>query len=248
MVYEARLYRKKHKEGDLHHFQVVVEETDLDIGLKKEQYSQALKEKVINQVRGLRRVLLDYCKEQPEFLTTLVPFQPVAGSHEAILQMCQASQSAGVGPMASVAGLFAEKTGRVLACYSRDVIIENGGDIWLKTSRIRNVAIFAGASPFTYRIGLEIRPSQTPLGICTSSGTVGHSKSFGRADAALILAPSAVLADAVATATGNLVQGEDDLERAVDFALGIPGVKGAVVILGDKIAVRGEVKLIPISE
>lgn len=247
MVYEARLYRNKHREGDLRHFQVMVEETDLDIGVKREYYSRLLEERVISRVRELRQVLLEYRREHPEFLTSLVPVQPAPGSPKAVLEMCQAAELAGVGPMAAVAGLFAAETGQFLARFSQDIVVENGGDIWIKTSKIRNVAIFAGSSPFTYRIGLEIRPSQTPLGICTSSGTVGHSLSFGRADAALILAPSAVLADAAATAAGNLVQGEGDLERAVDFALGIPGVIGALVILGDKMAVRGDLKLIPLD-
>jgi ApbE superfamily uncharacterized protein (UPF0280 family) len=99
--------------------------------------------------------------------------------------------------MASVAGFFSEKVGKFLAHYSRDVIVENGGDIWMKSNRIRRVGIFAGSSPFSQRIGLEIGPKRTPLGICTSSATVGHSLSFGKADAVVILAPSAILADAV---------------------------------------------------
>jgi ApbE superfamily uncharacterized protein (UPF0280 family) len=149
--------------------------------------------------------------------------------------------------MATVAGLFAEKVGNVLASFSSDVIVENGGDIWLKTSAIRKVGLYAGDSPFTARVALEVSPSDTPLGICTSSATVGHSLSLGKADAVVILSPSAVLADATATAICNMIKTYDDLESAVNQALEISGVNGAIAILGDKMAVKGQVKLVPID-
>jgi hypothetical protein len=125
------------------------------------------------------------------------------------------------------------------------VIVENGGDIYIRSGRVRKIGIFAGESPFTNRVALEIQPHQTPLGVCTSSGTVGHSLSLGRADAVVILAPSAPLADAVATAAGNLVQDERDLEKAVNFALGIKSVTGALAIKNDQLAAAGKIKLVP---
>lgn len=247
MVYEPRSYRELHRGKDLIHFQVRLGETDLDIAVDEGLPLQRIADLALDCVSRYRRVLEDYIKVCPEFLTDLKPFTPTGEVNSAILAMCHAADLAGVGPMATVAGLISEKCGRLLARYSNDVLVENGGDIWLKTSTIRQVAIYAGSSPFSYRIAVEILPEQTPLGICTSSGTVGHSLSFGRADAAVILAPSAILADAVATATGNLVQAAEDLERAVDFALSVPDVSGALVILGDKMAAKGQVKLVPID-
>lgn len=246
MVYEPRTYRKLYSEKNLIHFQVQLGETDLDIAVNNGVASSQLSVEVLNYITEYRLALDNYIKMHPRFLTTLEPYHPKDVAPWAVKEMCAATNLAGVGPMAAVAGLFSELTGRLVARYSEDVIVENGGDIWLKTSTVRNVAVFAGESPFSYQIGLEIQPAETPLGICTSSGTVGHSLSFGKADAALILAPSAILADAVATATGNLVLNEDDLENAVDFAMSIPGVSGALVILGDKMAVKGNVKLVPL--
>jgi ApbE superfamily uncharacterized protein (UPF0280 family) len=246
VVYEPRDYRVLHREEDLHHFQVMIRETDLDIGIKKGQFSTGLKKKVELLVSEERKILKNYIKAHSEFLTTLEPYVPKEDAPPVVVEMCRATKLAGVGPMASVAGYFAEKAGAFLARYSRDVIVENGGDIWMKSDRIRRVSIFAGSSPFSHRIGLEIGPKRTPLGICTSSATVGPSLSFGKADAVVILAPTAVLADAVATAAGNIVQDYDDLEKSVDLALGIPGVIGAVAIMADKMAVRGEIKLIPV--
>ena len=255
MVYEPRNYRSLHQEKDLHHFQVVLEETDLDIGINKELYTSALPKKVELFLAEQREILKEYIKVHPAFLTTLVPWNAIDerdfGGETipfAVDAMCVATRLVGVGPMAAVAGFFAEQVGLFLSRFSADVLVENGGDIWLKSSCPRKVSIYAGNSPFSQRIGIEIKAEDTPLGICTSSGTVGHSLSFGQADAVVILAPSAVLADAVATAACNLVQGEDALAKVVEWAVAIPGVLGAVAILGDKMAVQGKVELIPLEE
>ncbi len=127
--------------------------------------------------------------------------------------MAAAAQTAGVGPMAAVAGAIAECVGRELLEFSPEVIVENGGDIFLKVSHRRTVGIFAGDSPLTGRIGIQIEARDTPLGVCTSSGTVGHSLSFGRADAVVVLAPAAALADAAATAIGNRVSRKEGHRR-----------------------------------
>ena len=252
MVYEPREYRSFHREEDLHHFQVVIGETDLDIGIKKEQYNIDLKKRTELFVSEERQLFKAYLQRHPDFSTALEPWrlEPDGEQHSLIpvpvLAMCEAAELAGVGPMAAVAGWFAERIGEFLSRYSKDIIVENGGDIWLKASRIRKVSIYAGDSPFSQQIGLEIRPENTPLGICTSSGTVGHSLSFGCADAVVIIAPSAVLADAVATAACNRVQKIEDLQKTVNWAMTIPGIAGAVAILGDKLAVQGEVKLFPL--
>jgi len=246
LVYEARTYRNSYKKQELRHFRIVVEETDLDIAIKKEAYNLSLQELVREKVVSLRGIITDYIKKDPVFLTTLIPHKPQDGAPAPVVEMCQAAALAGVGPMAAVAGLFAEKIGMMLADYSTDVIVENGGDIWLKASNPLKSGVFAGKSPFTGRIALEIEPAHTPLGLCTSSATVGHSLSFGQADAMIILSASAVLADAVATAACNIVQNSEDLEKAVDFAMSIPGISGAAGILDDKMAVKGQIKLVPL--
>jgi len=245
--YTERTYRSLHRQGDLIHFQVAVRETDLDIGVRRERFSPELARWVEELVRKERALLEEYISKDPAFKTSLVPHPTEAGAPPLAVEMAEAARLAGVGPMAAVAGAFAQLVGKALARRSRDVIVENGGDIFIKTARPRKVGIFAGPSPFTHRIALEIQPGQTPLGICTSSGTVGHSLSFGKSDAVVILAPSAPLADAVATAAGNLVQREEDVQKAVDFAAAVPGVMGAVAIKGEKLAAWGQIKLVPMG-
>jgi len=246
LAYEPRFYRGMHSEQDLHRFQVIVGETDLDIAVCRSSFCPALAEETKEFVTGQRGLILDYIGRDPVFSSTLKPYNPLPGAPDLIERMCAAAHAAGVGPMAAVAGMLAETVGRFLRQRSPEVIVENGGDIWLKTTGARNIAVYAGASPLSCRVGLRIEPGATPLGICTSSGTVGHSLSFGKADAVVVLAPSAVLADAVATAAANLVQTTGDLESAVRFACGIPGVTGALAILADRMAVFGDVSLIPV--
>ena len=191
-----------------------------------------------------RASIEDYAARHPEFITSFVPLKVAADAPAIVRRMCLAGELAGVGPMAAVAGAISEFVGMDLLQHSLEVIVENGGDIFLKTSSTRKIGIYAGSSPLSEKMALEIPAASTPLGICTSSGTVGHSVSFGHADAAVVLAQDTALADAVATALGNIAQSESDLKKAVRFASKVPGISGALVILGDKMAVWGEVKLV----
>jgi ApbE superfamily uncharacterized protein (UPF0280 family) len=161
--------------------------------------------------------------------------------------MARASQLAGVGPMAAVAGAIAEAVGRDLLAFSPEVIVENGGDIFLKISEKRLVGIYAGQSSFTKKIALEIMPRETPLGIGTSSGTVGHSLSLGSADAVIGLSSSAALADAAATAIGNMVNTTDDIPKAIEQAGNIEGLRGVIIIIGEQMGVWGGVRIVPLS-
>ena len=161
-----------------------------------------------------------------------------------VREMAEAAEKAGVGPMAAVAGTIAERVGRALLEFSPEVIVENGGDIFLKSRKKRTVGVYAGQSPFSDRLALEIKPSETPLGICTSSGTVGHSLSLGKADAVIVLSTCTALADAAATAIGNLVKEETDIPHGLDFARGIDGLSGIIIIKNEKMALWGQVKIV----
>ena len=247
MEYVERDYRLRHRQEDLTHFRVAAKETDLDVGVRKERFNQGLFSLVEQLVLEYRDQLEKYIKEDPGFLKALSPYNIKSDAPAIAVIMANSASAAGVGPMAAVAGAISEAVGKKLLKYSRDVIVENGGDIYLRSRRIRKIGIFAGKSPLSHRIALEVQPDDTPAGICTSSGTVGHSLSFGCADAVVIVSSSAPLADAVATATGNLVHSADDLEKAVDFALSIQGIRGSIVIKNEKMAVKGRIKLIPTS-
>jgi hypothetical protein len=128
--------------------------------------------------------------------------------------------------------------------HSKEVIIENGGDIFIRTTFPLTVAILAGHSTLSGKLGIRIDSQASPVGVCTSSGTVGHSLSLGRADAAVVISASAALADAAATAIGNAVSGKADVPSAIRLGEKIDGVLGIVVILDDKMGVWGNVELV----
>jgi hypothetical protein len=161
-----------------------------------------------------------------------------------VRDMAQAARVAGVGPMAAVAGAIAEVVGKDLLVYTPEVIVENGGDIFMKVSQTSLIGVYAGESPFTGKIALEINPEETPLGICTSSGTVGHSLSLGSADAVIVLSHSTSLADAAATAIGNKVIAADDINVLIEQVKAMPGLVGVVIIKGDRMGMWGKVKLV----
>jgi ApbE superfamily uncharacterized protein (UPF0280 family) len=238
--YEPRFYRDWSHDKDLISFAVTVKESDLYV-----RATRNLSRKVLKVLLKHRASLEDYIRRQPAFVTSL---KPIAVGQDAPLiakAMGAAAEKAGVGPMAAVAGAIAECVGKELLPFSREVIVENGGDIFLKTQKTRSIGIYAGeSSPFTAKLAMRVEPKDTPLGICTSAGTVGHSLSLGKCDAAIILSPSAALADAAATAVGNLIQSADDIPRGIDFAKGVAGIKGVIIIKDDRIGVWGDIRLV----
>ncbi|HNY36810.1 MAG TPA: UPF0280 family protein, partial [Petrotogaceae bacterium] len=161
-------------------------------------------------------------------------------AHDIIRHMQQASSSAGVGPMAGVAGAVAYYASLGVQC--QELIIENGGDIYLKSVQDRTVKIHTANKYFGDKIKILVQSGE--WGVCTSSGTLGHSFSYGKADAATIIAHDPVLADCVATAACNMVKIEEDIQRAIEFSMSIKGVDGAVVIVGSKIGMKGNIKLV----
>lgn len=240
---QPRSYRYWIKDGDLVSFNVTVKETDLYLRAQR-----SLKEEALKAILECRTSLERYIKHHPNFLTALEPLPVAEDTPQMVREMAEAAQGVGVGPMAAVAGAIAEGVGRKLMALSPEVIVENGGDIFLHIRKRRTVGVYAGDSPFTGRLALLIEPEETPLGICTSSGTVGPSLSLGRADAVIVLSPSAALADAAATAIGNLVQEASDIPKGIAFAQGIARLRGVVIIEGDEIGVWGQVKLSTLVE
>jgi len=161
--------------------------------------------------------------------------------------MINAGAKAGVGPMAAIAGAVSENVGRGLLTHSDQIIVENGGDVYIKTDRAVTVGIFAGSSPLSMQVGIQLSCVNKPTAVCTSSGTLGHSLSFGKADAVSVVADSCALADAAATSIGNLIQSEADISTAIATGQKIAEITGIVIIAGQKIGVWGDLEIVPIN-
>ncbi|MBU3912122.1 MAG: UPF0280 family protein [Candidatus Omnitrophica bacterium] len=236
--YQERFYRKWVNSNGLITREVIVGETDLFVSAEKDvcKAAEALAKEYRSQIEA-------HIKKHPGFKTSLEPMKLNMDAPDIVKDMTFASKLAGVGPMASVAGAISEFIGKRLLQYTGQVIIENGGDIFIKSAIERTVAVFAGDSPLSNRLFIKVKPGQTPLGICASSGSTGHSLSFGKADACVIISKSTSLADAVATAACNRVKKSEDIKAVLDFALSVKGVQGALIILGKDFGVSGDVTL-----
>lgn len=220
-------------------FEVRLAETDLQISA-----SCACEEATISAVRELRFELEKYIAAHPRFAESFVPIAVEPDAPEIVQAMAQAASVAGVGPMAAVAGAVAQRVAERLMPLSADVIVENGGDIYLIGQHDRTVLLEAGTSPLSGRAAIALGSKDLPAAVCTSSGTVGYSVSLGSAHAATVVADSGALADAVATGLGNRVHGQQDIAGALAYAHALSGVRGAVVIAGDQIGAIGAVRLV----
>jgi ApbE superfamily uncharacterized protein (UPF0280 family) len=234
-----RTYRHQVTAGDLVSFHVAVKETDLWLSADRNLESEAR-----DLVFDCRTKLEDYISSHESFLTTLQPYPEDPFAPSMIHTMIEMTREAGVGPMASVAGAIAQLVGEGLLLLTDQVIVENGGDIFLKTDRPAIVSIYAGESPLSEKFGLKIPVQQMPLGICSSSGTIGHSYSMGVADLVCTIASSAVLADGASTALCNRLKSKKDLEKIPHRAGQIPGIMGGIAIMGDSMIPWGEVVLV----
>ena len=218
-------------------YNVCVEETDLMIGTDED-----CSELVLKTVRTLRKEIYAAIRDNSEFLTSLVP---VEYKGEGVVEaMVEAAKLAEVGPFAAVAGAINDMLAEKLMDKSKQIIIENGGDIYIKSDQDRLIGIYAGNSVLSGKFAIEIQKDLFPVGVCTSSATVGHSFSMGKADAAVVISKTCAVADAFATAFCNRIKKTEDIAPALEWVNGFDEVIGAVAIINDKIGAIGNIKLV----
>lgn len=239
VTYKARFYRDWVKRAGFLSFEVAHRESDLMVRARSDLRHQA--EALLAEAR--REIETEICR-RPDFAESLSPLPMPRSAGPVVRAMIEAAHAWDVGPMAAVAGAVAAFVGEGLLRWTPDVIVENGGDIFLKMDRPVELGLYAGEdSPFSGVIGITVKPEGNALGVCTSSGTVGHSLSFGRADAVVAVAESAALADAAATAIANRLRSADDVERVLNEENVRGLLKGLVVIIGKRMGAFGAVEL-----
>jgi ApbE superfamily uncharacterized protein (UPF0280 family) len=236
MEYSERRYRGVIEPVGLTCYQVELGESDLYVCTRGD-LSEAARESLARH----RDELEGYLASHPSFGTTFRHLPVASGAPGIVADMGRAAELFDVGPMACVAGAVAQHVGTDLLNGSGEVIVENGGDIFLAGGGVRKVRIFAGSAEPPVDITVRDRPEG--VGLCTSSGTVGPSVSLGGADAVTVLASTASLADAAATAIGNRVRRADDIESALEAASGFGEVLGVVVVAGGSLGAWGAVEL-----
>lgn len=204
---------------------------------------------VTSEAEGLlieaRAHIEDHIARDDRFRTTLVPHDVNANAPPIVRRMADAAKIFGVGPMAAVAGAVSDHVGEQIFLKKGDIIVENGGDIFVQCERPVTFGLYAGEnSPFTGTVKFVVHSKGKPVGVCTSSGTVGHSLSFGKADAVCIVSHNATVADAAATAICNMIKATSDIERAIEHASSFKDIRGVIAAMEDKIGIWGDIELV----
>ncbi len=241
-LFEERTYRTQFNSERFKGFEVKYLETDLWIGVDPDSFHEKMKAIVFAKIKDLRDKFDKYIQTEPFFKKSLKPFQPSDIAPSEAIEMAKAAEKAGIGPMSAVAGLFAREVGEeIIQNFSlSELVIENGGDIFVLLKDELILSVFAGESILSERIGLVIPAENKKLGICTSSGTVGPSLSYGKADAVVVICEDILLADAFATAFGNKVKSPNDVEKVIKQAERYPEILSLLIICEDKVGIKGE--------
>jgi len=196
----------------------------------------------IESIKRNRQELETYIGANPKFLYTLKPFPPPQKPLVAKI-MAETAEKAGVGPMAAVAGVIADlAVEEMTKAGCKVAVVENGGEVSAVSNTPIDVAVAAGDEPLSRRFGFRL--TEFPIGVATSSGRFSHALSFGDAEAATVFCKNASLADAVATAVGNVVKGADTntgIKAGIDRGMAIAGVEGVMIIYKGKVGMAGKI-------
>ena len=245
MEYKERSYRSRFSNDERRWFCVKFLESDLWIGVDNGSYTAPMEAETYGMLVELRRSMDAYLLMDAAYKSALTPYDAGLEAPEILKGMSRISHRTGIGPMSAVAGAVALRVAEFLKSRFgvNEVIVENGGDIYAQTGSDMDIAVFAGQSPLSEKIGLHIPAVEFPLGICTSSGTVGPSLSLGRADAVMIVCRDVMLADSYATAMANRIKGVDDLQPVIDRISDITDILGAIAVKDDRMAICGRFEL-----
>lgn len=241
MDYTERSYRSRFSDDGRRWFCVKFLESDLWIGVDSGSYRASMEDEVYAMLVELRRSMDAYLLMDPAYKAALTPYDAGLEAPDILKEMSRVSHKTGIGPMSAVAGAVAKHVADFLG--TKEVIVENGGDIYAKATNDMDISVFAGQSPLSEKVGLHIPAAAFPCGICTSSGTVGPSLSLGRADAMMIVCQDVLLADSYATAMANRIKTVNDLQPVIESIQAIPEIQGALAIKDDQLAVTGQYEL-----
>lgn len=240
-MHQPRVYRDTFNTERFASFTLQYRNTDLWIGVDFGSFSPEMAEFLQSEVVQVWQGLEGYIQIHPEFQTSHSPVILSGNAPEAAILMAEAGNRAGTGPIAAVAGFVAWHTGEILRQKfgAKEIVVENGGDFYLYLEKDLTMSIYAGKSPLNGKIAVIIPASSTPCGVCTSSGTVGHSFSYGKADAVMVACQSPLLADAWATSLANRIQSPDDIQQVLNFSEEFPEIQSLIIICEDKVGIRG---------
>lgn len=195
---------------------------------------------VTKEIVRQRHILESYIEHHPDFRTSLEPVELVSDPPLVAQRMAMAAELVGVGPMAAVAGTMAQLAAEAgIKAGAAEVIVENGGDIYLTAVDPVIIGLYSGSTQLADTIAFLLKPEDTPISICSSSGKMGHSMSKGNCDLATVVATDAAVADAAATRAANLVKTVGDVDRALKQIESIKGIGGILIFKDDRVGLAG---------
>ncbi len=239
---EPRLYRENMGRKRFKSFAIGYKDSDLWIGIDPLSFEERMKQFAQQKLVELRTSLEKYIEIHPEFANSFVPIKLLPEAPPIAITMHNAAKTAHIGPMAAVAGAFSEFIGKALQqeFIINEIAIENGGDIYVSVKENITISVYAGESLLSNKVGIEVLAAETPLGICTSAGTVGPSVSMGNADAVVVACKNTALADAFATAIGNNVLSGNEIENALQITESQCEILSLFIICEQKLGIKGK--------
>ena len=237
LKYEERFYRLFCK--NKFSMEIVYKESDLFLSLDKPIEEETVK----GLVKKYYEEIAQYIKINPHFFSSLSPIEIDEDAPLIVKDMMKASLKARVGPFSSVAGAISWYVGRELLKICSEVIIENGGDLFLKINEDKRIGLYLGEKFSPSFITIKLRKRETPFGVASSSSYIGHSLNFGNADLVTVIAADSILADSFATSFSNRIKKKKDVEKIIKEVKKLPFIEGIIIAFKNKLFLWGKVIL-----
>ena len=236
---DKEVYRSNVNNKEKYTWRVVYKQSDLLVSSNKD-----IKKKIEEPLKEIYK-LLEFCIEKDSsFKKSLSPVKPSHYFPRIVVEMCQKTSVFNVGPMAAVAGVVCDYLAGRLQKYCDCLIIENGGDVYIKSNKDVNVGVYIRNKYFKNSVALKVRAGDTPCGLCSSSSKFGHSLSFGHCDLAVVSARSVISADGAATAVANSVNNASDVKLTLNYFKKFDSIDGILIIKDDNIGLWGNIELL----
>ncbi|MFH1768078.1 MAG: UPF0280 family protein [Candidatus Omnitrophota bacterium] len=237
MVYQERFYRYYSRPKCS--LEISYRESDLYIISDKPLAKEKTKEILIKYYCQIE----EYIKKNPSFFTSLSPLALDENAPLIVQDMVKASCLAAIGPFSAVAGAVAFYLGKELLNYCRELIIENGGDIFMKINGTKRIGLYLGENFTPKALTIKVKKEKLPFGICSSSAKIGPSLNFGKADLLTVKAKDSIVADSFATAYANRIKKVKDIAGIFKQAQTNFLIDAIVIVFEGKLYFWGDIEL-----
>jgi len=232
------VYRSSIRHREKYNWRVIYKYSDLLISCNGD-----VRRKVKNLVLEVYDLVESFIEREPSFKKSLSPVKVRDDYPSIIKKMCRKTAVFNVGPMAAVAGAVCDYIASGLTGECSRLIIENGGDVYIRSNRDVSAGVYLKDKNFKDKIYLKIKSEDTPCGLCSSSGIFGHSLSMGSADLVVALSRSIISADGAATSIANMVKENTDINGIIEHYSEIKEISGILIVKDENIGIWGNIEL-----